>query len=188
MFAEPDGGPPCPRCRELARMGGIRYETVMPLNNESVMNPRAHNGSGPCCVDCASADTVVRITGVLDFLMARVAVGNDRQDQFRLPGAPIGLVLDGLVKPSRKGDLEKHLKWLDQQVPEWKEGDNGCLVSTTGSARVVTRASVGTEKPQTGRPASGAGITRDPLRSPGSLRRGRRADAVGRRTGRPERG
>jgi len=188
LYAAPDGGTPCPRCLKLARLGGIRFETVMPLHPESVMNAQALDGSGKCCKDCESADLVTRLMPALDFLMARVAVGNDRQDQFRLPGAPMGLVLEGWVRPSQKGDLEKHLKWLDTYIPDWKESEDACLVSTTGGARTATPRPTGTEKPQTGLPASGAAITRDPLRSPGSPRRGRRADAVGRRTGRPERG
>jgi hypothetical protein len=48
------------------------------------------------------------------FLMARIAVGNDRQEQYRLPGAPMGLVKAGFVKASKKGDLQAQWDWMDR--------------------------------------------------------------------------
>jgi hypothetical protein len=98
------------------------------------------DGSGPCCFDCQAADTVVKmlarnpnkkrvhltklafknvigheqIDGPLGFLMARVAVGNDRCEQHRLPGAPIGLVAEGWMRPSKPGDFERHLAWMER--------------------------------------------------------------------------
>jgi hypothetical protein len=65
----------------------------------------------PCCFDCQSAFTVMKHVG-LNFEQARIAVGNDRQEQYRLPGAPMGLVQSGLVKPSKAGDFDKHIAWL----------------------------------------------------------------------------
>lgn len=71
--------------------------------------------TGPCCFDCGAADTVLRmIPSTPGFVAARIAVGNDRQEQYRLPGVPMGLVKQGLVKPSKPGDLEKHYKWLEK--------------------------------------------------------------------------
>lgn len=67
----------------------------------------------PICHDCQSAETLVRLGFVPKFTMARIAVGNDRQEQFRLPGVPMGLVQAGLVRPSAKGDFERQLAWLD---------------------------------------------------------------------------
>jgi len=105
----------CNRCFKLARDGKIMVEAVMPLP-PGAFAPLARDRSGPCCRDCAAADTVVAFSkGGLDFEMARVAVANDRQEQFRLPGIPMGLVQDGLVQPSEEGDFERHLAWLDRQ-------------------------------------------------------------------------
>lgn len=108
--------PCCPRCLKLASEGRIRAETLQPLP-PGAMAPLAHDGSGKCCRDCAAADTVVRLGHVPTFEMARIAVGNDRQEQLRLPGAPMGLVQAGLMRPSRSGDLEKHHAWLEAN--EW---------------------------------------------------------------------
>lgn len=46
------------------------------------------------------------------FLMARICIGNDRQEQLRMPGAKIGLVYFGITKPSAPGDLDRHYDWL----------------------------------------------------------------------------
>jgi len=39
----------------------------------------------------------------------------------RLPGAPLGLVKAGLMRPSAEGDFEEHLAWLDRIEPDWRE-------------------------------------------------------------------
>jgi hypothetical protein len=46
--------------------------------------------------------------------MARLAVGNDRMEQYRLPGVPMGLVQQRLVRPSEDGDFEDQLAWLER--------------------------------------------------------------------------
>ena len=46
--------------------------------------------------------------------MARIAVGNDRQEQYRLPGVPMGLAMDGQIRKSKPGDLEDQHAWLDR--------------------------------------------------------------------------
>jgi hypothetical protein len=103
---------PCPRCLELARAGRIRVETVQRLP-VGALAPIARDGSGKCCLDCASADALMSMEQALTFEMARIAVGNDRQEQYRLPGAPLGLVQQCIVRPSRPGDLEEQHAWLD---------------------------------------------------------------------------
>jgi hypothetical protein len=105
---------PCSRCLALARKGVIRTETVQPLP-KGAFAPLGLNRQ-KCCFDCASADTLLRFpkSGVADFTMARIAVGNDRQEQYRLPGVPMGLVKAGFVRPSKPGDFEKHIAWLDE--------------------------------------------------------------------------
>jgi hypothetical protein len=105
---------PCERCLELARDRQIRVETVQRLP-AAPWTPLAQDRSGPCCFDCASADALMRLNpGAYTFTMARIAVGNDRQEQYRLPGAPMGLVGIRIVRPSVKGDLEDQHAWLDR--------------------------------------------------------------------------
>jgi len=109
---------PCPRCLALARAGEIRFETVMPLP-KGAGAPLARDGSGKCCDDCAAAEGLM--DGKLGFAAARIATGNCRQEQMRLPGAPLGLVKAGLMRPSAEGDFEEHLAWLDRIEPDWRE-------------------------------------------------------------------
>ena len=115
--------PPCPRCLKLAQEGHIRPETVQPIPSGLGRAPLGLDGI-KCCYDCAAADTLIRCgligkpKGRRDdklFEMARIAVGNDRQEQYRLPGAPMGLVKEGLVRASKEGDFQRHLDWLDRQ-------------------------------------------------------------------------
>lgn len=56
----------------------------------------------------------MRSIGGMDFAMARIAVGNDRQEQLRMPGFPMGLVLYGIMRPSQPGDFETLLDWHDR--------------------------------------------------------------------------
>lgn len=106
---------PCPRCLELKMQGVLRTEMVQPLP-EGAMAPLGLDRR-KCCYDCAAADTLVKLKIGCDFGMARVAVGNERQEQYRLPGIPMGLVGERLVRPSEEGDLEAQHKWLDAH--EW---------------------------------------------------------------------
>lgn len=103
---------PCPRCKPLVDEGSLRVEALQPPP-KGAWAPLDAIDNEPCCFDCASADALMRFQK-LDFLPARIAVANDRQEQLRLPGAQIGLVQMGLVRPSAEGDLERHLKWLDR--------------------------------------------------------------------------
>lgn len=102
----------------MAQAGDLRMEMVQRLP-EGARAPRSvpHNGGdyrGPCCFDCGAADTLVKLDHVFDFEQARIAVGNDRQEQYRMPGAPLGLVQQRLVRPSEAGDLEEQHRWLDK--------------------------------------------------------------------------
>lgn len=107
---------PCPRCLPLAQAGRIRMEMVQRLP-QGAFAPMAVLGEdkykGKCCFDCGAADTLLRVTpSVPGFIAARIAVGADRQEQYRLPGMLMGLVQQGIVRPSREGDLEAHHLWL----------------------------------------------------------------------------
>jgi len=129
---------PCPRCLDLYRREKIRGETVMPLP-QGAFAPMEMYRPIKCCRDCAAADTLIRIGLIRKarrddeadreqaFIMARIVVGNDRQEQLRLPGFPMGLVGEGLVAPCEVGDFERHHKWLakhdiDPRYPEHIEG------------------------------------------------------------------
>lgn len=104
---------PCPRCMDLATKGKLRVETVQRLA-EGAFAPQSRDGKGRCCHDCSAAETLVGISS-LSFEMARVAVANERQEQYRLPGVPTGLVEAGLMRASAKGDFDEHLeshKWF----------------------------------------------------------------------------
>ena len=124
MTAKKTTPKPCPRCLNLADEKAIRAEAVMPLPEGRGIAPQAQDGSGPCCRDCAAADTMTRIM-VLDFSQARVAVANDRQENMRRPKGMrhhFGLVKQGIMRASEGDDaLAKHQAWLDEVWPEWKE-------------------------------------------------------------------
>jgi hypothetical protein len=81
--------------------------------------PQARDGSGKCCRDCASADGLVHPG--MDFEAARVAVGNDRVDSYRLPaGMTMGLLRAGRMYPPTE-TIEAHHAWLDGVLPGWSE-------------------------------------------------------------------
>ena len=103
---------PCPLCLKLAQDGCIRVEMIQRVP-AGAFAPRDLDGD-PCCFDCASARTLMKLMSSLNFEMARIAVGNDRQEQYRLPGALMGTVAMGVTRPSAAGDLERHHAWLDQ--------------------------------------------------------------------------
>jgi len=98
---------PCPSCLEARTF--MRVEAIQPLP-EGAMAPMGLDGKKQCH-DCASAGTVMRLHG-LTWVQARIAVANDRQEQLRMPGIPMGLVGRGLVRPSEEGDLDRHHQWL----------------------------------------------------------------------------
>ena len=105
----------CPSCRAVAF--GIRRETLQPVPIRS-RAPLSHmKGMGYICFDCAAAEGLrAQLPGKsLDFLMARIATGNCRQEKLRLPGAPIGLPT---VKTAEEGDLERLQDWQDEYVEE----------------------------------------------------------------------
>ena len=84
---------PCPQCMDDLDSGMLpRAENVQ----------RVAKGAGApmgldkrkVCFDCASTLTVMRMTG-LNWEQARIAVANDRSEQYRMPGVPMGLVQVG---------------------------------------------------------------------------------------------
>lgn len=101
---------PCGRCLAFLESDGMRQETVMPLPK---FPPRSIETMEPCCHDCASADTLIKLKQLLTWGMARLAVANDRQESFRLPGIAIGLVQMQLMRGCKQGDLEQHQEWLE---------------------------------------------------------------------------
>lgn len=114
--------PPCERCLKLALDERIHEQAVMPIppGAEAAL---ARDGSGRCCRDCESADTLVALGILPEFVMARVATANERMEQLRLPELArphFGLAQRKLLKLSEGPDaLERHLRWLDQVLPGW---------------------------------------------------------------------
>lgn len=114
-FQIPMTDEPCPRCLQIWQQGGnLAPEMVMPLPAAGFA-PRARDGSGPCCFDCASADGLASSGMGMTFEMARLAVGNDREISYRLPGIEMGLVRMGRMRPPHD-TLEEHLVWVDRVV------------------------------------------------------------------------
>lgn len=103
-------GEPCPRCLGASMRGAMRHEAIMPVPAQAP--PRSRVDNQPCCLDCALADTLVHLRHVPTWAMARTVVANDRQEQLRLPGAPMGLVYMGYMRPCEDGDLDRHHEWL----------------------------------------------------------------------------
>ena len=100
---------PCPLCLALAKASKIRVEAVQRLPVKPFAPLSRYHKGVYCCHDCAVAEAVRS----MDFEAARVCVANDRQEQYRLPGAPMGLVRQGIMRPSAPGDLEAQHRWLD---------------------------------------------------------------------------
>jgi len=82
---------PCSRCHALYEQGKLRGETVMPLP-EGAFAPRGWHRE-PQCLDCAVAELAIKLGhfGRDMFVAARVAVANERQERFRLPGVMMGV-------------------------------------------------------------------------------------------------
>lgn len=101
---------PCPSC--LAST--IRREAVqrLPKGAWAPLGPDKR----PTCHDCAAAGTVLRVGLAPNWNAARICVANERQEQYRLPGVPMGLVMQGLVRPSEPGDFADQLAWLNTQA------------------------------------------------------------------------
>jgi hypothetical protein len=119
-----DVAKPCPRCLALYEAGKIRGETVMPLPEQTP--PRAIYGAfrgQPCCFDCQAADNLIKcglIPGPGDgvdqgssFVAARIVVGNERQELFRMPGYRGTNNINKLLRQNKPGDLGRHQDWLD---------------------------------------------------------------------------
>jgi len=118
--------PPCPKCMRLAQQGKIRNETVQPLQSTLVVQcPMDVETKEPICRECNAAWTLMRLSSVPTWEMARVAVANDFQERIRLPGTRLGLAMVGIVEPSKKGDMERHHRWLDHYNWFREEEDNG---------------------------------------------------------------
>lgn len=137
----------CPRCFSLAFHGKIRAETVMPIPETpplAIEDLGEHSPPGsPICHDCQAAENLAKV-GVLaswvatepggpkrpcqpsgmDFASRRIVVGNERQEQLRLPAGlrpHFGLVKQGYVMQTQDPPgategltaLTAHHEWLE---------------------------------------------------------------------------
>lgn len=103
----------CWRCLALALGGRLRMETVQRLPAGSWAPLSRARPMRPQCYDCASAE-LLQDRFALTFEMARIAVANERQEQYRLPGAPMGLAQAGYVRSSAPGAFAEQLAWLER--------------------------------------------------------------------------
>jgi hypothetical protein len=100
----------CPTCISAFWEHHLAREMIQRLPE---LAPPMNYQRQPWCWDCSSALMVARLYPALDWNMARTAVGNDRREQYRLPGAPLpGLVNAGLVRKNAPGDLEDQYRWM----------------------------------------------------------------------------
>lgn len=130
---------PCVRCFALYVGAHLVGEMVRPLPR----HPSIGLNGEDQCPDCQAAETLLKL-GIITvdlrafmrgnekaiddyfvaFRMARIAIGNERMEQFRLPGAQMGLVKMGIMRPSAPGDFEKHMRWMDVHIPRSAESEN----------------------------------------------------------------
>lgn len=115
----------CPVCRDLAVDGKIRPETVQRMPSGAFAKMSRYTRRLKICDDCAAAEMMFGAGLVPTFEHARIAVANDRQEQYRLPGVRMGLVLAGYTQPSKPGDLDDQIAWLDRNG--WFGCDRGAL-------------------------------------------------------------
>lgn len=140
---------PCPRCLALAFNDQIRPETVMPIPSPApplaVEDVGTSMAGTPICHDCQAAENLAKLDilaawvadepgGIkrpykpkgMAFSSRRIVVGNERQEQLRLPEGMrphFGLVRIGLVRMTEGEEaLERHCAWLDQAMPGWNGG------------------------------------------------------------------
>jgi hypothetical protein len=103
----------CPSCERSRSF--LRRETMMPVPRGASAPLSELKGMGRICFDCAAAETARRFNHGLTWEMARIAVGNDRQEKLRLPGAPIGLPY---VRAATQKDIDRLHAWQDEVLPE----------------------------------------------------------------------
>jgi hypothetical protein len=106
----------CPSCEAAWLQGHIRQEAARPLDGRPARDPLSRRDTGDLiCQDCAVAETLMGRQS-LTWTQARVAIGNDRQEQHRLPGVPMGVLLELGGQPGQEGDLEAVYRWLESSV------------------------------------------------------------------------
>ena len=106
----------CPSCRAVASQ--IRRETLMPVPLGSRAPLSRRRKIGAICFDCAATEALMTLNSGLDFPMARIAVGNDRQEKLRLPGLAGHAKGIPMVKGALAGDLSRLQRWQKGLPPE----------------------------------------------------------------------
>lgn len=105
---------PCAFCTGKFR-GDLCAEDIMPAGRPFCAVSRRDNKTY-ICVDCGKAEALADRMGITD-AMARVAVKNDRQEAFRLPGHvfPASFII------GQPGDHDLHLRWMELREPAGRQ-------------------------------------------------------------------
>ena len=115
-------GPCCPDCQTADTLHQLSNKEPMPRTlEEFVVAANTHFCPVPFTEPTEREGKGPNRSTVMTWRMLRLAVGNDRREQYRLPGVPMGLCLDGAVAVSEKGDWELHLAWLKKHGLGWEE-------------------------------------------------------------------
>lgn len=116
---------PCPLCLKLFEDNKLRLETIQRLP-KGALAPLDSDGN-KICWDCNTAFTLCKLGNGTFEQHNRIAVANDRQEQYRAPGSPIGLAQKQMLMKNEEGDLEDQHRWLDEVIkPKYNlEDTNG---------------------------------------------------------------
>lgn len=105
----------CGSCREANEDDVLRTEAMRPLSGQPGVDALSRYTQEPrkICADCNAAETLMGLQG-MTWDQARIAIANDRQEQLRLPGAPLGILVTQLGGQfSKEGELDDCHRWLD---------------------------------------------------------------------------
>ena len=116
-------GPCCPDCQAADTLHQ-RMNTEPPPGGLASLVEAAQTYFKPVpfTTTCPEQERGPNRSTSMTWQMCRVAVGNDRRDQYRMPGLPMGLVYLGYVSASVEDDLDRHHEWMDEHGL-WPEED-----------------------------------------------------------------
>ena len=122
-LARDGSGPCCHDCQAADTLHQLLNVEPSPPDLEALVK-RVGEGFRPVPFTerCEEQERGPHRSTMFTWPMLRLAVGNDRREQYRLPGAPMGLIATGCVSASAAGDLELHHAWAEQNGL-WGEED-----------------------------------------------------------------